>query len=138
MPPRYDQLAVTALCSTTATPLTRRYYSMSFPGRWKARLRRLAQSETRRDVASIPIAPLNAAITALVPDCVVTLTYAGHGDDDEEWLLAYREIDPRAIFVLVTAWVRSRNVAPDLTAQALAEPDASPLRWNRVDVDLSV
>lgn len=73
MAPRYDELAVTVLRLDPAAPITRDYHLMRFPGRWKGPLRRLAQAQRGGDVASIPIASLNDAITALVPDCVVTL-----------------------------------------------------------------
>ena len=137
MAPRYDHLAVTVLRLDPATPITRDYYLMRFPGRWKEPLRRLAQARRGGEVASIPVASLNDAITALVPDCVVTLPYAGRGDDDEDWLLAYRDVDPRAIFNLVAAWVRAQQASPDLTAFTLSQLNATDLRWSPVKIDLS-
>ena len=94
MPPRYDRLAVTALRLAPDVQMQRDYHMLRFPGRWKAPLRRLAQNQRGGDVASIPIASLNDAITTLIPDSVVTMKYAGRGDDDEDWLLAYRQINP--------------------------------------------
>lgn len=136
MAPRYDYLAITALRPNDAVSAGRGYFSMSFPGRWKPVLRRLAQGATGRDVASIPIRSLNAAITALVPDCVVTLKRAGYGDDDEEWLLAYHAVPPDAIFALVTAWVRARTAPPERIAETLRELDACHLSWTPVHVEL--
>ncbi|MEX5710499.1 DUF3962 domain-containing protein [Parafrankia sp. FMc6] len=69
----YDDLVITALRLNPTIPIERDYHVMRFPGRWKEPLRRLAQTQRRGDVASIPIASLNKAITALVPDCVITL-----------------------------------------------------------------
>jgi len=120
-----------------AAPIERGYHLMRFPGRWKGPLRRLAAARRGGDVVSIPIKSLNAAITALVPDCVVTLEYAGRGDDDQEWLLAHRDVNPAAIFNIVAAWVRSQKAAPEQIAQTLSQLHASDLGWSPVSINLS-
>ncbi|WP_433300970.1 pPIWI_RE module domain-containing protein [Actinoplanes sp. CA-030573] len=137
MAPRYDELAVTVLRLDPAHPIRRGYQLMRFPGRWKEPLRRLAQARRGGDVASIPIGSLNEAITALVPDCVVTLPYAGRGDADQDWLLAYREINPAAIFALVAAWVRAQKATPDQIQLTLAQLNATDLAWSPVHLDLT-
>ncbi|GAA0360214.1 DUF3962 domain-containing protein [Actinoallomurus spadix] len=137
MAPRYDELAVTALRLNPAAPIERDYYLMRFPGRWKEPLRRLAKARRGGDVASIPIASLNNAITALVPDCVVTLTYAGRSDDDQDWLLAYRDVNPAAIFNVVTAWVRAQKGAPEQISSTLSQLHASDLIWTPVRLNLA-
>lgn len=136
MAPRYDHLAVTAMRVDTAAVTQRGNYCMRFPGQWKPPLRRLVQSTTGRDVVTIPIAPLNAAVTALVPDCIATLSYAGMGDADEDWLIAYREINPQALFTLVAAWVRAQNATAERITATLTELDPSQLAWLPVTVDL--
>lgn len=137
MAPQYDQLAVTVLRLDPAAPITRDYHLMRFPGRWKEPLRRLAQAQRGGDVASIPISSLNDAITALVPDCVVTLPYAGRGDNDQDWLLAYREVNPKAIFNLVAAWLRSQKATPEQIALTLSQLNAADLTWSPVKIDLA-
>ncbi|TDC50775.1 DUF3893 domain-containing protein [Micromonospora sp. KC207] len=137
MAPRYDNLAVTVLRLDPATPIERTYHLMRFPGRWKEPLRRLAQAQRGGEVASIPIASLNDAITALVPDCVVTLPYAGRGDDDQDWLLAYREVNPAAIFNLVAAWARAQKGTPEQIALALSQLHARDLSWSPVHLNLT-
>jgi hypothetical protein len=137
MAPRYDELAVTVLRLDPAAPIERDYYRMRFPGRWKEPLRRLAKARRAGDVASIPIASLNNAITALVPDCVVTLTYAGRGDDDQDWLLAYRQVNPAAIFNLVAAWVRAQKGTPEQISSTLSQLHASDLTWAPVRLNLA-
>ncbi|GIJ36326.1 pPIWI_RE module domain-containing protein [Micromonospora sediminimaris] len=137
MAPRYDDLAVTVLRLDPAAPIQRTYHLMRFPGRWKEPLRRLAQAQRGGDVASIPIASLNDAITALVPDCVVTLPYAGRGDDDQDWLLAYRAVNPAAIFNLVAAWVRAQKGTPEQISLTLSQLHASHLTWSPVHLNLT-
>ncbi len=137
MAPRYDELAVTVLRLDPTAPITRDYHLMRFPGHWKEPLRRLAQVQRGGDVASIPIASLNDAITALVPDCVVTLPYAGRGDDDQDWLLAYRQVNPKAIFNLVAAWVRSQKVGAEQIALTLSQLRAADLTWSPVQINLA-
>ncbi|RSM56786.1 DUF3893 domain-containing protein [Actinoplanes sp. ATCC 53533] len=137
MAPRYDELAVTVLRLDPAHPVRRGYHLMRFPGRWKEPLRRLAQARRGGEVASIPIASLNEAITALVPDCVVTLPYAGRGDADQDWLLAYREINPAAIFALVAAWVRAQKATPEQIKLTLSQLSAGDLVWSPVHLDLT-
>lgn len=137
MAPRYDNLAVTVLRLDPAVPMERSYHLMRFPGHWKEPLRRLAQANRGGDVASIPIASLNDGITALVPDCVVTLPYAGRGDDDQDWLLAYRPVNPTAIFNLVAAWVRAQQGTPEQIAQALSQLRAADLTWSPVHLNLA-
>ena len=109
MAPRYDHLAVTVLRPDPAFPIERDYYVMRFPGRWKEPLRALMRARRADGPVTIPITALNEAITALVPDCVVTLAYAGRGDTDEDWLLAYREVNPVALFNLVAHWIRTQR-----------------------------
>ncbi|MFE7869882.1 pPIWI_RE module domain-containing protein [Micromonospora humida] len=137
MAPQYDELAVTVLRLDPAAAITRDYHLMRFPGRWKEPLRRLAQAQRGGDVASIPIASLNDAITALVPDCVVTLPYAGKGDNDQDWLLAYREVNPKAIFNLVAAWVRSQKATAEQIALTLSQLNAADLNWSPVQINLT-
>ncbi|GAA3450550.1 pPIWI_RE module domain-containing protein [Dactylosporangium matsuzakiense] len=137
MAPQYDELAVTVLRLDPAAPVTRDYHLMRFPGRWKEPLRRLAQAQRGGDVASIPIASLNDAVTALVPDCVVTLPYAGRGDNDQDWLLAYREVNPKAIFNLVAAWVRSQKATAEQIALTLSQLNAADLIWSPVQINLT-
>jgi hypothetical protein len=91
MAPQYDALAVTALRLATDAPLDRAYHVMRFPGRWKEILRQQARARSGREIVTIPITSLNAAITALMPDCVITMTSVGRGNDDQDWLLAHRE-----------------------------------------------
>jgi hypothetical protein len=134
---RYDQLAVTALRLVPDEGCEREYHLLRFPGKWKRPLRRLAQSRRGGEAASIPIASLNDAIAALVPDSVVTLKYAGAGDADQDWLLAYNQINTRAIFNLVAAWVRSQKATPDQVASVLGELDPGQLTWSTVTVDFS-
>lgn len=137
MAPRYDDLAVTVLRLDPANPVRRGYHLMRFPGRWKEPLRRLAQARRGSDVASIPIASLNEAVTALVPDCVVTLPYAGRGDTDQDWLLAYREVNPVAIFALVAAWVRAQKASPEQIQLTLSQLSVGDLVWSPVHLDLT-
>jgi hypothetical protein len=137
MAPRYDELAVTVLRLDPATPIERDYHLMRFPGRWKAPLRQLALAQRGGEVASIPIASLNDAVTALVPDCVVTLPYAGRGDDDQDWLLAYREVNRAAIFNLVAAWVRAQKATPEQISLALSQLRATDLAWSPVRINLT-
>ncbi len=137
MAPRYDQLAVTVLQPDPTHPIERDYYVMRFPGRWKEPLRALAQARRGSGPVSIPIASLNEAITALVPDCVVTLAYAGRGDEDEDWLLAYREVNPVALFNLVAHWVRAQGAEPVQISRTLSQLDADDLRWSPVRIDLT-
>jgi hypothetical protein len=137
MAPKYDELAVTVMRLNPDAPIERGYHLMHFPGRWKEPLRRLAATRRGGDFVSIPIRSLNAAITALVPDCVVTLEYAGRGDGDQEWLLAHRDVNPAAIFNIVAAWVRSQKAAPDQIAQTLSQLRASDLVWSPVEINLA-
>lgn len=136
---QYNSLAITALRSDPGHPLTRPYQLMRFPGRWKHPLRELARAQTRRTTAtvSIPVQALNEAITTLVPDCVVTMTYAAHGGEDQDWLLADEPIDPTALFAIVAAWVRSQKASPELIAATLGQMEAAHLTWNRVHLDLT-
>jgi hypothetical protein len=136
MTQRYDQLAVTAMSVDRAVVAQRTYYCMRFPGQWKRPLCRLVQRKTGRDVVSISIDSLNRAVTALVPDCVATLKFAGQGNEDEDWLVAYREVDPRAIFALVAAWIRAENFPADQVPEVLTELDPSHLTWAPVTIDL--
>jgi hypothetical protein len=136
MAPRYDELAVTALHLDPAAPMLRDYYLLRFPGKWKEPLRRLAQARRKGAVASIPIDSLNQAVAALIPDSVVTMAYASQGNDDQDWLLAYRNIDPRAVFTLVAAWVRAQSGSPEQVAAALAQLSSADLRWSKLSVDL--
>src|SRR5262249_41120819 len=69
------------------------------------------------------------------PDSVVTMKYAGRGDDDEDWLLAYRQINPTAIFNLVAAWVRAQRADAGQIASVLAALRATDLTWSTVPVD---
>ncbi|MDN3354179.1 DUF3962 domain-containing protein [Actinomadura sp. DC4] len=137
MAPRYGELAVTVLRLDATTPIERDYHLMRFPCRWKEPLRQLARARRGGDVASIPITSLNNAITALVPDCVVTLTYAGRGDDDQDWLLAYRQVNPAAIFNLVAAWVRAQKATPEQISSTLSQMQASDLTWTPVRINLA-
>ncbi|GGN18724.1 hypothetical protein FHR83_004041 [Actinoplanes campanulatus] len=137
MAPRYDQLAVTVLRLNSEHPFERDYHVMRFPGRWKEPLRALMRTRRADGPVTVPIAPLNEAITALVPDCVVTLAYAGKGDDDEDWLLAYREINPAALFNLVAAWVRAQKADPEQIRRTLSQLNASDLTWSPVRIDLT-
>jgi len=135
--PRYNELAATVLRLDPAIPLERDYFLLRFPGHWKEPLRRLAQARRGGDDASIPIASLNEAITALIPDCVVTLKRAGQGNEDEDWLLAYREINPHALFALVAAWVRAQQVAPEQIASTLSQLAAADLAWSKLTINLT-
>src|SRR6185436_17318843 len=120
MAPYYQHLAVTVLRTDPMVAIERQYHIMHFPGRWKEPLRELARAQHGRDKVTIPVADLNSAIAALVPDCVTTMKYAGNGDRDEEWLLAYQEINKVAIFSLVAAWVRAQKATDDQIRQTLA------------------
>ncbi|BCY13184.1 pPIWI_RE module domain-containing protein [Actinoplanes sp. L3-i22] len=137
MAPRYDHLAVTVLRLDPEHPIERDYYVMRFPGRWKEPLRALAQVRRPGGPVSVPIVALNEAITALVPDCVVTLTRAGQGDQDEDWLLAYREVNPIALFNLVAHWVRAQRAEPEQISRTLAQLSADDLAWSPVRIDLT-
>src|SRR5690554_6714589 len=137
MAPQYDQLAVTVLRLDPAAPITRDYHLMRFPGQWNKPLSRLSQAQRGGEVTSLPIASPNDPITALVPDCVITLPYAGRGDNDQDWLLAYREVNPKAIFNLVAAWVRSQKATPEQIALTLSQLNAADLTWSPVKIDLA-
>ncbi|GAA2560653.1 pPIWI_RE module domain-containing protein [Pseudonocardia hydrocarbonoxydans] len=136
MAPQYDALAITALRLATDVPLDRAYHVMRFPGRWKEILRQQARARNGREIVTIPIASLNAAITALVPDCVITMTSVGRGNDDQDWLLAHREINPTAIFAVVAAWIRAQKTKPEQTARTLNQLHPSELTWSPTLIDL--
>ncbi|MBI1758767.1 MAG: DUF3962 domain-containing protein [Actinobacteria bacterium] len=137
MAPRYDHLAVTVLQLACDMPIERDYHLMCLPGRWKEPLRRLAEARRNGGPVSIPITSLNDAITALVPDCVVTLKYAGRGDDDQDWLLAYHPVAPAAIHALVAAWVRAQPATPQQISQTLAQLSVTDLNWTPVRINLA-
>ncbi|GAA1801323.1 hypothetical protein GCM10009682_23940 [Luedemannella flava] len=137
--PRYDHLAVTTLRLDPSVAMPRVYHQLRFPGVWKDPLRRLAQAARGGSVASIPIQSLNDAITALVPDCVVTMTRATQGNDDQDWLLTYRKIDTRALFSIVAGWVRAQKAGPNQIAATLTQLDPADLdrQWSQLNVDLA-
>ncbi len=133
--PRYDRLAITAMDLDPAAAHRGTYSCLPFPGAWKEPLRRLAQSTTGKDKASIPIRSLNEAIAAVVADCIITMTYAGYGSEDEDWLLADHEIDTSAIYALVAAWIRSQKAAPEQIQSTLADLDPNQLAWHEIELD---
>ncbi|WP_218038285.1 pPIWI_RE module domain-containing protein [Acrocarpospora pleiomorpha] len=132
---RYNHLAITVLRLDPEYPIKREFYSLGFPRRWKESLRLLATAS--RDggefPARIPIASLNDAISAVVPDCIVTRPYATD-DASEDWLLAYNPVNPEAIFRLVTAWVRAQKAAPEQIQSTLSQLSPNDLNWSSVSI----
>lgn len=132
---RYNDLAITVMRLDPEYPIAREYHAMCFPSRWKEPLRWLAEASRGGLAARIPIASLNDAIAAVVPDCVVKRTYADDGDGaDQDWLLAYHPVDPRAIFQLVTAWVRAQKATSADIESTLSQLSPDDLNWSSVRI----
>src|SRR5215471_330488 len=121
------------------------FYQLHFPEEWKRALRELQAEATGRDTNYIrlPIATLNAALRALVPD----LIYIAYDADKKEqnplsprpWLYSETVIEPEALIIIIHSWIRvAFSKAPLESRQGvLGSIRAQDLMWQRVSVDLT-
>lgn len=133
---RYNNLVVTIMRLDSDHPIKREYQVMRFPRQWVKSLNLLVSRSDDDLTEHLPTAPLNDAITAVLPDCVVIRPYVvgGSEDGDFDWLLAYQPIDPRTIFHLVTAWVRAQKATPEQIQSTLSQLSPNDLKWSSVRI----
>ncbi|MEU0486472.1 DUF3962 domain-containing protein, partial [Streptosporangium sp. NPDC006013] len=132
-PRRYNNLAVTVVRLAPEYPIKRTFYFLSFPRHWKESLHWLATASQRNRLTTrIPIATLNDAITAVIPDCIVTQPYVD--DADQDWLLTCNPVDPKVLFRLVTAWVRAQKATPEQIESTLSQLSPADLTWSSINI----
>ncbi len=111
--------------------------TVEFPEHWKAPLRELATNGRHNPVqTSVPIASLNKAIRALVPD-LVYISKKAHLSGPQTWLHSAHPVDPSALHLIVHAWVRTAFPDTPRRAQFLSELRPDALRWQPQELDLA-
>ena len=142
----YEELRTLAFrLDDTVKTLPFTFYQLHFPEEWKRVLRELLAEATGRDTNYIrlPIAILNAALRALVPD----LIYIAYDADKKEqnplsphpWLYSATVIDPEALTIIIHSWIRVAFAkAPLESRQGVhGSIQAKDLVWQKVPVDLA-
>src|SRR5260370_9302897 len=121
------------------------FYQLHFPEEWKRVLRELQAETAGRDSNSVrlPMATLNAALRALVPD----LIYIAYDADKKEqnplsprpWLYSETEIDPEALIIIIHSWIRvafSKATVGSRKA-ALTSDQPKNLVWKKQPIHLA-
>jgi hypothetical protein len=117
------------------------FYALQFPEHWKEVLTTV-QAELKgrpRDRVRLPIASLNRALRALVPD-LIHINKRAEKFGSGSWLYSKVPIDPRALHLIVRAWVEAELVTDSGPEQrwVLDELQTEALQWTRESVDLVV
>ncbi|MFB9902870.1 pPIWI_RE module domain-containing protein [Allokutzneria oryzae] len=135
--PRYRHLQTAAFRLRPDAPLQRRMYLLRFPEAWKKPLTTL--SKPRRDGKehrSVPIRLLNEVLAALVPDVITVATKATIGEQ-APWIYSDTEVDTRALFSIVAAWVRAYSSDRKKTTTLLEQLDHGDLHWETRDINFT-
>ncbi len=139
----YDQLRTLSYqWPSSAEPLLHTCYGLRFPSPWIPLLRNLqgAQSDREDESTRIPIASLNAALRALVPDLISTARNIGTDRTRADfWLYSAEPISVAALRLIVQAWARvcfadtpeaeRKNAARELQADSFGD-------WEKVTLNL--
>ena len=134
---RYNQLRTLSFQLDESKPLEpHTFQSLSFPESWKNELRNLQAEIIGRSVdkTNVPIANLNKALRALVPDLIYIEPNAAKSGEwaPKRWLYAAGAIAPEALHLIVTAWVHTQfSKASDARrSQLLNRLKVEDLHWN--------
>jgi hypothetical protein len=136
-PPKYTWLQPSVFRIRSDVDWRQDFFLLRFPERWKQPLLALVQPRQNGfEPRSIPIAVLNEALVALVPDIVTTATHATLGEQGP-WLYSTLKIDRDSLFAIVAAWVRTQARLPELVDDALRAMTVGDLIWESVEVDFA-
>ncbi|MDY6803733.1 MAG: DUF3962 domain-containing protein [Cyanobacteriota bacterium] len=133
---KYNQLRTLSFrLNERKPPEPQIFKTLSLPETWKNELRNLQAEITGRSVdkTNVPIANLNKALRALVPDLIYIEPYAAKSGEraPKRWLYATEAIDTQALYLIVNAWVHTQfSKASDARrSQLLAQLKVGDLQW---------
>lgn len=133
---KYNQLRTLSFrLNERKPPEAQIFQTLSLPETWKNELRNLQAEITGRSVdkTNVPIANLNKALRALVPDLIYIEPYAAKSGEraPKRWLYATEAIDTQALYLIVNAWVHTQfSKASDARrSQLLAQLKVGDLQW---------
>lgn len=135
-PPKYRQLQPAAFHIRTDVPWCEMFYVLRFPEAWKERLLTLVPRDEDTERRSLPVRTLNAALVALMPNILTAATKATV-NEQAPWLYSMIEIDASALFLIITAWVRTLNPDVALVEKALSDLSSDDLTWTPTPVDFT-
>ncbi|GDY33650.1 pPIWI_RE module domain-containing protein [Gandjariella thermophila] len=133
--PKYDELQASAfrLRPDGLQRLNGNFWTLTFPRTWIDPILDLLQSTDARR-KSVPIAPLNRAMRALVPDVTAVDRGVGNRKHSGDWLYSTSPIPVNGLFPILHAWLRT-VVDPkhtDQAAQLWAALPKKELDWRQV------
>ncbi|PFX00294.1 hypothetical protein CJ469_04477 [Nocardia farcinica] len=137
--PRYTELQHTAfqLRPTQLGALASGFRTIRFPRAWVGPITDLMQAgNTRRK--SIPIASLNRAIRALVPDIAAIERGVGRAEYAGDWMYSTNPTPPRSLAPILHAWLRTvaaRNYA-DEASRLWEQLPKDEFEWQPADPHL--
>ncbi len=138
--PQYHEIQTLALRLLNAEQsLPTVMQTLSFPNRWKTALHELQSIQSgHKPAESRPkISTLNKALRALVPD-LISIAPNADKHDARLWLIAQQPINERAIYRIVTAWVRGEYSSVDtrMRRNTLELLRATDLQWREQTFDV--
>ena len=137
----YDQLRTLSFrLGEGQAPEVHSFFILKFPEAWKNKLKNLQGELKKRppDKVNLPIASLNKAMRALVPDLIYINKKAGQ-IGVQPWLYTVQAIEPTALYLIIHAWVKTEfsKASDSQLKQIFSQMSVEDLAWEQTNLDIT-